>query len=232
VFYDCEEVDAERNGLGKLAAARPELLDGVFAVVMEPSNAVVEAGCQGTIRIDVLTRGERSHSARWWMGSNAIHHAAEVLARLSAYVPRRVPIDGLEYREGLNAVGITGGVAGNVLPDECRVSVNYRFAPDRSEAEAMAHLHEVFDGYELELVDSAPGALPGLERPAAAAFIAAVGGAPQPKFGWTDVARFTALGVPAVNFGPGDPQYAHKQDEFVPEAEIVACERGMRAWLS
>ena len=143
-----------------------------------------------------------------------------------------MPIDGLEYREGLNAVGITGGVAGNVLPDECRVSVNYRFAPDRSEAEAMAHLHEVFDGYEVELVDSSPGALPGLDRPAAAAFIAAVGGAPQPKFGWTDVARFTALGVPAVNYGPGDPQYAHKQDEFVPVAEIDACERGMRAWLS
>ncbi len=232
VFYDCEEVEAERNGLGRLAAERPDLLEGVFAVVMEPSNAVVEAGCQGTQRVDVITRGKRSHSARWWMGVNAIHAAGEVLARLQSYQPRRVPIDGLEYREGLNAVGISGGVAGNVLPDECRVSVNYRFAPSRSEDEAFAHLRDVFDGLEVELRDSAPGALPGLTRPAAAAFAEAVGGKVSPKFGWTDVARFTALGIPAVNYGPGDPQLAHTQAEFVPESEILECERRLRAWLA
>src|SRR5439155_1611609 len=136
VFYDCEEIEAERNGLFKLTRSNPELLEGVFAVVMEPSNAVVEAGCQGTMRIEDTTRGERAHSARSWMGSNAIHAAGGVLARLAAYEPRRVPIDGLEYREGLNAVGIHGGVAGNVVPDVCTVSINYRFAPNRSEAEA------------------------------------------------------------------------------------------------
>jgi len=232
VFYDCEEVEAERNGLFKLTRSNPELLEGVFAVVMEPSNAVVEAGCQGTMRVEITTRGERAHSARSWMGSNAIHAAGEILARLAAYEPRRVPIDGLEYREGLNAVGIHGGVAGNVVPDLCTVEINYRFAPSRSEAEAEAHLREVFEGFDLVVTDSAPGGLPGLERPAAAAFLQVVGGEPKPKFGWTDVARFTLLGVPAVNYGPGDPLYAHKQDEFVPEAEIERCEQRLRAWLT
>ncbi len=232
VFYDCEEVEAERNGLGKLAGARPDLLQGVFAVVMEPSNVVVEAGCQGTMRVEVSTTGERAHTARWWMGHNAIHAAGEILARLSAYEPRRVPIDGLEYREGLNAVAISGGVAGNVLPDACSVSVNYRFAPSRDEKEAEQHLREVFDGFDVAVVDTAPGALPGLDRPAAAAFVTAVGGTPMPKFGWTDVARFTALGVPAVNYGPGDPLLAHKQDEYVPEADIEECERRLIAWLT
>ncbi|GAA2838073.1 succinyl-diaminopimelate desuccinylase [Kribbella solani] len=232
VFYDCEEIEAERNGLFKLTRSNPELLEGVFAVVMEPSNAAVEAGCQGTMRIEVTTRGERAHSARSWMGVNAIHGAGEVLARLGAYEPRRVPIDGLEYREGLNAVAITGGIAGNVVPDLCTVTINYRFAPNRSEAEAEAHLRSVFEGFDVVVTDSAPGGLPGLDRPAAAAFLQVVGGEPQPKFGWTDVARFTQLGVPAVNYGPGDPLYAHKQDEFVPEAEIALCEQRLRTWLT
>jgi succinyl-diaminopimelate desuccinylase len=231
VFYECEEVEAERNGLRHLAAAQPDLLRASFAILMEPSNGVVEAGCQGTLRVDVTARGERAHSARWWMGSNAIHAAGQVLARLAAYEPRRPVIDGLEYREGLNAVFIDGGVAGNVLPDLCRVSVNYRFAPDRSEAEAVAHVREVFAGFEVEVSDSAPGALPGLSVPAAAAFLEAVGGTANPKFGWTDVSRFSALGVPAVNYGPGDPLFAHKQDEFVPIEQIRAVERRLRSWL-
>jgi succinyl-diaminopimelate desuccinylase len=230
-FYECEEVEAERNGLFLLSQSHPELLEADFAILMEPSDAVVEAGCQGTLRVDVLTRGERAHSARSWKGVNAIHGAAEVLARLNAYEPRRPVIDGLEYHEGLNAVFISGGVAGNVLPDECRVSVNYRFAPDRSEEQAVAHMHEVFDGFELEIRDSAPAAMPGLGVPAAAAFVKAVGGTVNPKFGWTDVARFSTLGVPAVNFGPGDPQLAHKADEFVPLEHIRTVERQMRTWL-
>ena len=231
LFYDCEEVEAERNGLFRLSRSNPALLAADFAILMEPSDGVVEAGCQGTMRVDVLTRGERAHSARAWMGHNAIHGAADVLARLNAYEPRRPVIDGLEYREGLNAVFITGGVAGNVLPDECRVSVNYRFAPDRSEEQALAHMREVFAGFELEVSDSAPGALPGLAVPAAAAFIEAVGGTPNPKFGWTDVARFSSLGVPAVNFGPGNPILAHKQEEFVPIEQIIRVEAQLRDWL-
>jgi succinyl-diaminopimelate desuccinylase len=231
LFYECEEVEAERNGLQLLAESNPDLLQADFAILMEPSDAVVEAGCQGTLRVDVRTTGVRAHSARSWTGVNAIHGAAEVLARLNAYEPRRPVIDGLEYHEGLNAVHISGGVAGNVLPDECVVSVNYRFAPDRSVEEAYAHMREVFDGFEIELSDSAPAAMPGLSVPAAAAFLEAVGGTANPKFGWTDVARFSGLGVPAVNFGPGDPHLAHKQDEFVPLAHLATVERQLRTWL-
>jgi succinyl-diaminopimelate desuccinylase len=232
VFYEAEEIAARYNGLGRLARERPELLAGDFAILMEPSVASVEAGCQGTMRVDVVTRGERAHSARSWMGRNAIHDAAEVLVRLRDHAPRRVVIDGLEYREGLNAVGISGGVSGNVVPDLATVTVNYRFAPDRTEDEALAHLRDVFHGYELTVTDSAPGALPGLEHPAAAAFVEAVGAEPRPKFGWTDVAQFSRLGVPAVNFGPGDPVYAHKQDEHVPVAHLHTVEDALRRWLT
>ena len=149
IYYEAEEIDSEFNGLRRLADERPELLAADFAVLMEPSNAVVEAGCQGTMRVEVRTTGTRAHSARSWMGHNAIHDAGEVLRRLSAYEPRTVEIDGLTYREGLNAVAIRGGVAGNVIPDECVVSVNYRFAPSRSAVEGEAHLREVFEGYDV-----------------------------------------------------------------------------------
>ena len=231
LFYECEEVEAERNGLHVLSQSHPELLQADFAILMEPSDGVVEAGCQGTLRVDVTARGVRAHSARSWTGVNAIHGAAEVLARLNAYEPRRPVIDGLEYHEGLNAVFVSGGVAGNVLPDECTVSVNYRFAPDRSVEEAHAHVREVFDGFDVRLSDAAPAALPGLSVPAAAAFVEAVGGTANPKFGWTDVARFSGLGIPAVNFGPGDPHLAHRQDEFVPLEQVRTVERQLRGWL-
>lgn len=232
VFYDLEEVEAVRNGLGRLARTHPDWLAGDFAVLMEPSDAVVEGGCQGTLRVAVTTTGTRAHSGRSWLGENAIHAAAPVLAILADYEPRRPVVDGLQYREGLNAVGITGGVAGNVVPDSCTVTVNYRFAPDRSEEQALAHVREVFAGYDVEVTDSSPGARPGLDKPAASAFVAAVGGEPRAKYGWTDVARFAALGVPAVNYGPGDPNLAHKRDEHVSLSMIRRCEERMRAWLT
>lgn len=232
ILYEAEEIDARYNGLHLLAQSDPELMVADFAILMEPSNAVVEAGCQGTLRVDVRTTGERAHSARSWRGVNAIHGAAEVLRRLNEYDARKPVIDGLEYHEGLNAVFIRGGVAGNVLPDECVVEVNFRFAPDRSEAQAEAFVREFFDGFEVTLTDSAPGALPGLDVPAAKAFVEAVGGEVNPKFGWTDVARFTGLGVPAVNFGPGDPMLAHKQEEHVPVEHIERCEQQLRGWLT
>ena len=232
VYYECEEIDSEFNGLRRLADERPELIAGDFAVLMEPSNAVVEAGCQGTMRVDVSAHGARAHSARAWMGENAIHKADEILRRLSAYEPRNVEIDGLTYREGLNAVGIRGGVASNVIPDECVVSVNYRFAPNRSAVEGEAHLREVFAGFDVVVVDSIDGALPGLAHPAAAAFVAAVGGEPSPKFGWTDVARFTSLGVPAVNFGPGNPSLAHHRDEFTPVKDLFTVRDALHRWLT
>ena len=231
LFYECEEVEAERNGLTRLARSHPALLEADFAVLLEPSDGHVEAGCQGTLRVRVRTRGERAHSARSWLGRNAIHAAAGVLERLRDYEPRRPVIDGLRYHEGLNAVGVEGGVAGNVVPDECVVTVNHRFAPDRSEEEALAAVRDVFAPYEVELVDSAPGALPGLAVPAAAAFLRSVGGEPRPKFGWTDVARFSGLGVPAVNYGPGDPVYAHRQDERVPVAQVEQVSAALRGWL-
>ncbi|HEX5772377.1 MAG TPA: succinyl-diaminopimelate desuccinylase [Nocardioidaceae bacterium] len=232
LFYECEEVEAARNGLKLLGDSHPELLEADFAILMEPSDGLVEAGCQGTMRVDVVTHGERAHSARGWKGVNAIHAAAEVLDRLKAYEPRRPVIDGLEYREGLNAVFINGGVAGNVLPDRCTVSVNFRFAPDRTEEQALAHMREVFDGFDILVSDSAPAAMPGLSVPAAAAFVEAVGGLANPKFGWTDVARFSALGIPAVNFGPGDPLLAHKQEEFVPIEQLHHVEKQLRDWLT
>ncbi len=232
ILYEGEEIDSEYNGLHHLAQSDPELMTADFAILMEPSNGVVEAGCQGTLRVEVRTTGERSHSARSWRGVNAIHKAAEILARLNTYEARKPVIDGLEYHEGLNAVFISGGVAGNVLPDECVVEVNFRFAPDRSETEAEAFVRDFFDGFDVTLTDLAPGALPGLDRPAAQAFITAVGGEVNPKFGWTDVARFTGLGVPAVNFGPGDPMLAHKQEEHVPVAQILACEQALTTWLT
>ncbi len=232
IFYDGEEIAHEFNGLGRLARERPELLAGDFAILMEPSDAGIEAGCQGTIRADIITRGERAHSARSWMGSNAIHAASPILQRLVGYASRWAEIDGLTYREGLNAVAINGGVAGNVIPDECRVTVNYRFAPDLDEDQAVDHLRSVFEGFELEVTDSAPGALPGLTVEAAAAFVTAIGGEPKPKFGWTDVAQFTQLGIPAVNYGPGDPILAHKADERVPVAQLIEVEEKLTAWLT
>ncbi|MFF3338855.1 succinyl-diaminopimelate desuccinylase [Streptomyces flavidovirens] len=235
VFYDNEEVAAHLNGLGHVAGAHPDWLAGDFAVLLEPSDGQVEGGCQGTLRVLLRTAGERAHSARSWMGSNAIHTAAPILARLAAYEPRRPVIDGLEYREGLNAVAIEGGVAGNVIPDACTVTVNFRYAPDRSEGEALAHVREVFadcDIAEFVVDDHSGAALPGLSHPAAAAFMAAVGGTAQPKFGWTDVSRFSAVGVPAVNYGPGNPLLAHKRDEHVAVERITHCEERLRAWLT
>jgi len=232
ILYEAEEIDSEFNGLNLLGQSHPELMLGDFAILMEPSNAEVEAGCQGTLRVEVRATGERAHSARSWKGVNAIHRASPILERLTAYQPRRPLIDGLEYHEGLNAVSIRGGVAGNVLPDECVVEVNYRFAPDRTEAEAQGFVRDFFEGYDVTVVDSAPGAMPGLDLPAAKAFVEAVGREVNPKFGWTDVARFTSLGIPAVNFGPGDPMLAHKQEENVPVEHIERCEQQLTEWLS
>lgn len=232
VFYDCEEIEASRNGLGHLVDRHPDWLAADFAVLLEPSGAMVEGGCQGTLRVDVRLTGTRAHSARSWLGDNAIHKAGEVLRRLSEYQPRSVVIDGLEYREGLNANLISGGVAANVIPDECVVHVNFRYAPDRSEQQAEAHVREVLAGFEVVVTDSAPGALPGLDQPAARAFLAAVGGEARAKFGWTDVARFSALGVPAVNYGPGDPNLAHKREEHCSLTAIAEVEDRLRAWLT
>jgi succinyl-diaminopimelate desuccinylase len=223
VFYDCEEIEAARNGLGRIERELPEWLHGDVAIVCEPSNGAIEAGCQGTMRIELRTTGKRAHTARGWMGANAIHALGEALRRLEAYEPRTVDIDGCTYREGIQAVKITGGVAGNVVPDEAVLTVNHRFAPDRSPQDAEKHLREVFDGYHVTVTDFAAGALPGLRTPAARELVEAAGGTPVAKLGWTDVARFAALGMPAVNFGPGDPTLAHTREEHVHVEQIRTC---------
>lgn len=232
IFYDHEEVDASLNGLGRISRNRPDLLEANFAVLCEPTGAMVEGGCNGTMRIDITTTGVKAHSARPWMGKNAIHAAAGVLAILANHKPDEVEVEGLVYRESLNAVLVSGGIATNVIPDECVVTVNYRFAPSKSAQDAEEHLRSVFAGYDFVVTDSATGAKPGLDRPEAAAFIAATGTTPRPKYGWTDVARFSDLGIPAVNFGPGDPSKAHADDENVPVNQIYTCESALRAWLT
>jgi succinyl-diaminopimelate desuccinylase len=231
VFYDCEEVAADRNGLLRLSRHRPDLLAGDFAVLMEPTSAQIEGGCQGSLRAEIIAAGKRAHTARSWMGRNAIHEAGAILDVLRGYTAREPEVDGLRYHEGLNAVGIRGGVAGNVVPDECAVTVNYRFAPDRDELQAADFVRSLFSAWPVRVLDIAPGARPGLGHPAAASFVAAVGGPPRAKLGWTDVARFAALGIPAVNYGPGIPEIAHTADEYVEIAKIADCETRLRSWL-
>lgn len=232
VLYDNEEVEATKNGLNRLVRTHREWLQADLAILMEPTNGQVEAGCQGTLRVAVTVPGRRAHSARSWLGDNAIQSAAPVLATLAAYDARQVDIDGCLYREGLNAVHIEGGVAGNVIPDLCTVTVNFRFAPDRSEQQAFEHVRDTLAPYDVALLDSAPGALPGLTAPAAAHFIAAVGRPPMAKLGWTDVARFSGLGIPAINYGPGDPNLAHTREESVEVALISEATRVLTSYLS
>src|SRR3954454_7523589 len=212
LFYECEEIDAAFNGLARLADTAPQLLAGDFAVLLEPTNGAIEGGCKGTLRAEIVTKGVAAHSARPWKGHNAIHDAAAVLSRLTAYAAETITVDGLDYHEALQAVGVNGGIAGNVIPDRCTVTVNYRYAPDKDTEQAVAHVRQVFDGFEVPVTDAADGARPGLQLPAARAFIEALDVPVNAKEGWTDVARFSALGIPAVNYGPGDPNLAHMDD--------------------
>lgn len=220
VFYAREEIVSTESGLGELFELRPDLLDGDAAVLGEPTAAGIEAGCQGTLRLRVALQGARAHTARPWMGRNAVHRLAGVLSVLDGYTERRPVIDGLEFREALQAVSVEAGVAGNVVPDEAVVVINHRFAPDRSLTEAEAHVRELLaphleDGDTVELVDAAPAAAPGLGHPLLARLCALSGGEVAAKLGWTDVARFAEHGVPAVNFGPGDSTVAHTAGEFL-----------------
>jgi len=241
IFYDLEEVEATRNGLGRVARNHPQWLTGDFAILGEPTSGAIEGGCNGTLRAEVRVGGVAAHSARSWKGVNAIHGAGPLLAVLAAYEAQTLTVDGLEYREGLNAVGIRGGIAGNVVPDECVVTINYRFAPAWSVAQAQDRLKRVVEGagladWDLEFTDLASAARPGLDAPLAAGFVRAVtaasGIAPRAKLGWTDVARFGELGIPAVNFGPGNPELAHADDERCNVADIENCRSALAAWLT
>ena len=234
VMYDCEEIESSANGLGRIERELPDWLQADVAILGEPSGGYIEAGCQGTLRVVVSATGTRAHSARSWLGDNAIHKLGAVLDRLSSYQARSVEIDGCTYRESLSAVRIAGGIAGNVIPDAASVTVNFRFAPDRSVDQALLHVRDVLDGLDAEiaLTDAAAGALPGLTEPAAAALVQAAGGRVRAKYGWTDVSRFAALGIPAVNYGPGDPNLAHRVDERVETQKITAVTDVLRRYLS
>ncbi|MGO1948231.1 MAG: succinyl-diaminopimelate desuccinylase, partial [Mycobacteriaceae bacterium] len=241
ILYEGEEVATRYNGLNHLSEAHPEWLAGDVALLGEPSGAVIEAGCQGTLRVRVTAHGTRAHSARAWLGDNAAHRLGPVMSRIGAYEPRSVDIDGCGYREGLNVVHLESGVATNTIPDEAWMFVNFRFAPDRSADEALAHTWEVLgvgtpdapaEGFTLDVDDLAPGALPGLHRPAAAALVEATGGNVRAKFGWTDVARFSSLGIPAVNFGPGDPGLCHTPQENCPVGMIETVSDQLISYLT
>ena len=240
VFYDLEEVESTRNGLGRLSRENPEWLRGDFAVLLEPTSGVIEGGCNGTLRAEVTIRGVAAHSARSWKGTNAIHGAAPLLSALAEYQAETIVVEGLDYREGLNAVGIRGGIAGNVVPDECVVTINYRFAPSWDVDKAQRRLEDVVEGSgvagaTIAWTDIAQGARPGLDAPLAQEFAQAVmaqGSQPaRAKLGWTDVARFGELGIPAVNFGPGNPELAHADNEACPISDIDNCRSALAAWL-
>jgi len=239
VLYECEEVEARHNGLRRLLAERPELVAADAAVLCEPTGAVVEAGCQGTLRIAVTMAGERAHTARPWAGTNAIHRLGPLLDRVAAYEGRRPVLDGCEFAEALSAVRVEGGVAGNVVPDSATVQLNHRYAPDRDVTEAMAHLRDylapVVDeaaGDGVDLVDFADGAAPGLAHPLLSGLVTGTGGPARAKLGWTDVAFFTARGIPATNFGPGDPQVAHMAGERVDRAQLESVFTALGAVLA
>lgn len=234
VLYAREEVESRHSGLKELAEARPDLLEADVALLAEPTGGAIEAGCQGTLRVRVTMAGERAHTARAWMGRNAIHRLTGVLDALAGYEPRRPEVDGCEYREGLQAVAVTGGAAGNVVPDEASVTVNHRFAPDRTPAEAEAHVRAVLapalgPGDAVELVDAAPAARPGLSDPLLAAL--AERRQVRAKLGWTDVAFFSARGVPASNFGPGDPLLAHTAGEHVGREAVESAYEALKDLL-
>ncbi len=224
VFYVCEEVEAEHNGLRHLFRDRPELVAGDAALLGEPTDGALEAGCQGSLRVRLTMAGTRAHTARPWMGRNAIHRLGPVLARLDAYEPRRPVLDGCEYQEAVQAVAVDGGVAGNVVPDRAAVVVNHRYAPDRTGDDAVAWLRHFIGPLEagdaFEVIDVVDGAPPGLTHPLLASLVGRNHLDVRAKLGWTDVARFTAHGIPAANFGPGDPLLAHTADEQVGRAAI------------
>ncbi|HMF03856.1 MAG TPA: succinyl-diaminopimelate desuccinylase, partial [Acidimicrobiia bacterium] len=223
-FYEGEEIAEEFNGLRRVFADRPELLAGDFAILLEPTGGHVEAGCQGTLHLRAHFDGERAHSARPWQGSNAIHAAAEALHRLAGHESDTVTVDGLSYRESLQVVRIEGGVANNVVPDSCTIVVNRRFAPRYSVEEAQAQVEKLLAGADrIEVVNASPAAPPNLDHPLVGEFVESLGVDVEPKLGWTDVARFASRGVPAVNFGPGDPDVAHTADEHVTRASVEQC---------
>lgn len=238
-FYATEEVEQRHNGLLAVWRERPELLAADAAVLGEPTDGFVEAGCQGTMMIKVTLGGIRAHTARPFTGRNAIHRMAHVLERVATWPVRRVTLDGCEYAEQLQAVSVQGGIARNVVPDMATVVVNYRFAPDRDSATAREIVTEIIGdaveseaGDQLEVVDAAEGAPPALGQPLLQQLVQRSGQPPRAKVGWTDVASFWSHGVPAANFGAGDPLLAHHPEERVTKQSLLRVHDTLHELLS
>ena len=232
VFYEAEEIADEYNGLRKLFAERPDLVAGDFAILLEPTDLWLEAGCQGSIRLEATFHGRRAHTARPWQGDNAVYRAAPVLQRLAGYQPEPIEVDGLLFRQALSVVDVHGGVAGNVVPDRCTVVVNRRYAPALTLEQAEAEVRALLDGAdEIALTSVSPAAHPNLNHRLVAEFAGLLDLPVRCKLGWTDVARFSAHGVPAINFGPGDPEVSHTAGEQVTRASVEGCFASLAAFL-
>ncbi len=232
LFYESEEIETKFNGLELITKQQKDLLDCDFAILMEPTNGILEVGCQGSLRFEVSTSGKRSHSARWWNGENAIHKTNKILEILNNYKSREPEIDGHKFREGLQAVKVNGGIAGNVVPDSVTISINHRFAPDTSIDQATQNMKKLFKDFNFQLVDAANAAPTGLSNPLIKEFVSNIGKNVAPKFGWTDVARFANAGIPAINFGPGDPNLAHHPEEKVLISQINDVYESLKNWLT
>jgi len=232
LFYESEEIETKFNGLELITKQQKDLLDCDFAILMEPTNGILEVGCQGSLRFEVSTSGKRSHSARWWNGENAIHKINKILEILNNYKSREPEIDGHKFREGLQAVKVNGGIAGNVVPDSVTISINHRFAPDTSIDQATQNMKTLFKDFNFQLVDAANAAPTGLSNQLIKEFVSNIGKNIAPKFGWTDVARFANAGIPAINFGPGDPNLAHHPEEKVLISQINDVYESLKNWLT
>ncbi len=216
VFYAGEEGPLSGNDLGPVLDEVPSLLEVDAAVVMEPTNREVHAGCQGSINATVSFIGEPGHSARPWRGVNAITRSADFLKLMDEVEPELHLIEGLHFKEVMTVTLASGGVARNIIPSRFDLNVNYRFSPNRTTDEAIARLQEVASGAdEVMIADAAPAAYPEVGHPLFEALIANAGGALAHKQGWTDVAQFAERGVPAINFGPGETALAHKPGESI-----------------
>ncbi|MEZ5410557.1 MAG: succinyl-diaminopimelate desuccinylase [Acidimicrobiales bacterium] len=237
VFYAREEVAQEHSGLAEILAVQPDLLAGDCAVLGEPTSAAIEAGCQGAMRFEVTLAGRRAHTARPWMGRNAVHRLAPILADIAAYEPRQPEIDGCCYRESLQAVSVEGGVAGNVVPDSARLRIHHRYAPDRSGEEAEAFVRQLLaphlddDDDAVVVVDHSAACPPSLTHPLLARLVADNDLGVGAKLGWTDVARFAQIGIPATNFGPGDAEVAHTAGEYLDRQDLERCHRALSGLL-
>ena len=233
VFYPCEEVAFERNGLHLLGPAEAMVADHDLAVLLEPTDGVVELGCQGSLRLRLELAGRRAHTSRPWMGVNAIDRVGELLARATDFERRRPLLAGVHFQESLSPTRVESFVANNVVPDRARLWLNYRFAPDLSGEQALEQLSVwlrpvLGDDDLLEAEEIAEGAAPvqkGFE-----ALIESAGQV-RAKLGWTDVSFVSSLGVPSVNFGPGDPLLAHGGNERLEKAKLHSSLETLASWI-